>query len=172
MDWLTIKQASETLGLSVQGIHSALRRGRLTGKKWGRDYLIPPEEVTRFKTTPRKPGRPADRFHHGVLPKALRALCGRQSAAAVLQAALAEDEKTPFKDSRERALLAACLREQIRHHGWESLPSHLWDRMEKMMDDPGKATRAQVAQAVKYVRLQRGEITPAEAAAGPLETIP
>jgi excisionase family DNA binding protein len=55
---LTTKQASDLLGISVRGIHSLIKRGRLRADKFGRDWMIKREDLDLFKENKRSKGRP------------------------------------------------------------------------------------------------------------------
>jgi len=55
--WLTIKQAAERLGAGESTVHLWVTKGYFPGaRKFGRDWLIPEDDLTDFKPPPR--GRP------------------------------------------------------------------------------------------------------------------
>jgi excisionase family DNA binding protein len=55
---LTTAEAAEALGLNLRTVQSHIGKGNLSAKKHGRDYLIEPAELERFKRERRGRGRP------------------------------------------------------------------------------------------------------------------
>lgn len=54
----TTAEAANVLGVEQQTIKRNILRGNLVARKMGRDYIINASEFERFKTTPRRSGRP------------------------------------------------------------------------------------------------------------------
>lgn len=54
---MTAKQAAKALGLSVERVRQLCQAG-VMGRKVGRDWLITPDEVARYRENRRRPGRP------------------------------------------------------------------------------------------------------------------
>jgi excisionase family DNA binding protein len=46
---MTLKEAAALLGTSPDNLRSAIRRGSLTAIKLGRDWIVLPEEVERYR---------------------------------------------------------------------------------------------------------------------------
>lgn len=57
---LTIQQAAERLELSRQRVHLLISQGRIKAHRVGREYLIRPADLERFRLIPRKGGRPTN----------------------------------------------------------------------------------------------------------------
>jgi excisionase family DNA binding protein len=55
----TTKEAALLLGLSPRSLTKYIELGKIVAEKMGRDYVITLEEFERFKSTPRKVGRPS-----------------------------------------------------------------------------------------------------------------
>lgn len=56
---LTTREAAERLGVTQSWVRRLIRDGRLTGTKYGRDYLIVASDLEAFAQLPReKTGRP------------------------------------------------------------------------------------------------------------------
>lgn len=47
-EWLTTKEAAELTGYTTSYIRKAIYRGRLTGKKLGRDWILKKDEVLAY----------------------------------------------------------------------------------------------------------------------------
>lgn len=62
---LTTKEAAARLGLEPIAVRKAITRGKMAAVKHGRDWLITPEEVERYKAAPKnKGGRPRKETRH------------------------------------------------------------------------------------------------------------
>lgn len=59
MKLLTVDQVAEQLGLDPQTVRAQLRTGALAGEKYGRDWLVAPAEVARYRAD--RLGRPGRR---------------------------------------------------------------------------------------------------------------
>ncbi len=57
-DYLTVKQAAASLGVSHSQILNLLQDGRLTTLMFGGSYCVDAAEVAEYKRTRRPPGRP------------------------------------------------------------------------------------------------------------------
>ncbi len=55
---LTTKQVAAMLGLRTTTVNQLIKRGKLAATKYGRDWLIVPEEVERYQRERHKPGWP------------------------------------------------------------------------------------------------------------------
>jgi excisionase family DNA binding protein len=55
---LTTAEAAAELGKSLRTVQAHIERGNLSAKMYGRDYLIEPAELERFKRERRGRGRP------------------------------------------------------------------------------------------------------------------
>jgi citrate synthase len=56
---LTTKQAADRLGLKPQSVIAFIKRGKIAGRKVGRDWIISVEEVERYANAPKaRGGRP------------------------------------------------------------------------------------------------------------------
>jgi excisionase family DNA binding protein len=53
MDYLTTKEAGKRLGVSRPSIHVLIHSGRLPARRFGRDWLINPDDLADFKSGPR-----------------------------------------------------------------------------------------------------------------------
>ena len=58
MKYLTTKQCAELLGMSTSWVRYLIIRGKLPAEKMGRDWIVKKEDLDKFKTIPRKVGRP------------------------------------------------------------------------------------------------------------------
>lgn len=58
-DLLTAAGAAELLGVQADTVRQLIHRGRLAGRKPGRDWLVERSEVERYRQTDRRPGRKA-----------------------------------------------------------------------------------------------------------------
>jgi len=47
--WLTLKEAADTLGLSVETVKKQVKRRSLNAEKRGRDLFVTPTELERYK---------------------------------------------------------------------------------------------------------------------------
>ena len=56
--FISSKEAAEIAGVTTGYIRRLLLRGRLKGKKLGRDWLVNRKSVQEFVQSPRKTGRP------------------------------------------------------------------------------------------------------------------
>lgn len=54
---MTIPEAAARLGVNRQWVWRLVKAGRLAGEKRGRDWLIDPESVEKYKNSERKAGR-------------------------------------------------------------------------------------------------------------------
>jgi excisionase family DNA binding protein len=59
--FLTTKQVSDVLGISVMGVGHAVRRGSLEAVKIGRDHLITPEAAERYRQLYSRPRHACER---------------------------------------------------------------------------------------------------------------
>lgn len=57
-EYLTVREAAESLGVSGGRVRQFLLEGRLDGQKFGISWMIEREEVERFKQIDRDPGNP------------------------------------------------------------------------------------------------------------------
>lgn len=161
MDILSATECAGILKISRERMSRYCREGRIPqAVRKGRVWLIPREDFERFRGVRRayRPGRVRDRYRHGLLPKCRLVLCGKRSAASLIVRALNEEKIDPFRDSRERALLTAVLREQIRHYGWESLPESRWSEIDSLVRFPSGVSTRQISQEVRYIQYRVGEI--------------
>ena len=49
MSLISLREAADRLGLSPHTVYSAIRRGRMTGHKYGRDWLVEESEVAWYE---------------------------------------------------------------------------------------------------------------------------
>jgi len=54
---LTTKQAAERLGYSVDHVYRLLKARVIRGRRWGREWMIPTDEVQRVKALQDDHGR-------------------------------------------------------------------------------------------------------------------
>ena len=54
-DMMTVKEVATALRLSDQTVWSYVKKGKLSGRKVGRQYLIPAEEVEALREPERQP---------------------------------------------------------------------------------------------------------------------
>lgn len=59
VEYVTVKEASETLGVTVGRVHQFINSGRLPAEKLGFQYVIKKDDVKRVEQ--RKPGRPKNK---------------------------------------------------------------------------------------------------------------
>lgn len=74
----TTDEVAEILGVSVRRIQALINTGFLEANKTGRDWIIPEEEVERFKQKDRQAGRPSRKK-----PEVERAFLDRPSGAYI-----------------------------------------------------------------------------------------
>ncbi len=55
---MTTKQAAEILGVKMTTVNTLIQRKQIAATKFGRDWLITPEEVERYQRERHKPGWP------------------------------------------------------------------------------------------------------------------
>ena len=51
---MTLKEAAALLGVTAANLRGAIARGALKAKKLGRDWLVTPAEVERYRTDHRR----------------------------------------------------------------------------------------------------------------------
>lgn len=51
---MTLKEAAETLGTSPDNLRGAIARGTLKATKLGRDWIVTPKEVERYRAENRR----------------------------------------------------------------------------------------------------------------------
>lgn len=52
---MTLKEAAEQLGVTPDTLRQAIARGALKAKKLGRDWIVTPKEVERYRREHRRP---------------------------------------------------------------------------------------------------------------------
>jgi len=52
---MTLKEAAAQLGLDPATLRQAIARGSLKARKLGRDWIVEPREVERYRTEHRRP---------------------------------------------------------------------------------------------------------------------
>ena len=58
MKQYTSKECAKLLGVSISWVRYLIIRGKLPAEKMGRDWIVKKEDLDKFKTIPRKVGRP------------------------------------------------------------------------------------------------------------------
>lgn len=58
---LTVREAAEVLGVSIDRVYQFARDGRLKGARIGRMILFPERQVRQFAKIERRPGRPPEK---------------------------------------------------------------------------------------------------------------
>ena len=153
-DLLTPRQDAQIAKVAGSTVYENVRRGRLRGYRIaGRAVFVSRDQVEAVWLRPRR----RDRYRKGHLPLAIRLLGAKKSARKPLLAALAENRRDPYRDTRECAAFASCLRAQIHYNGWESLPEEVWHEAKRIVQKHPGCSFWQVAQEQRYVRLLRGE---------------
>jgi excisionase family DNA binding protein len=79
MDYLTTKEAGKRLGVSRPRIHVLIHSGRLPARRFGREWLIKPDDLVNyqrrpkgnFKLTPEQITRIKARAAEGAMPEEL-----------------------------------------------------------------------------------------------------
>jgi excisionase family DNA binding protein len=49
IEWLTVKQAAERMGVTVSRVRQLARKGEITGRHWGRDWQIDAASIVGFE---------------------------------------------------------------------------------------------------------------------------
>ncbi|MBI3947562.1 MAG: helix-turn-helix domain-containing protein [Armatimonadetes bacterium] len=70
-EYLTTKDAADTLGYTVQHTRLLIRQGRLAATKLGRDWLLPRESVAEYRVAQAANGRPDPDVPSEGKPRAL-----------------------------------------------------------------------------------------------------
>jgi excisionase family DNA binding protein len=65
-EYMTVNQAARVLGLAPVTVRLRLRKGIMRGERLGRDWLIPREEVERWRDVGRLPSGPKPRGEREV----------------------------------------------------------------------------------------------------------
>lgn len=55
-EWITTVEAAELTGYSVQYIRRLIKKGRVSGKKWARDWLVKKASLLAYQETMRQLG--------------------------------------------------------------------------------------------------------------------
>lgn len=57
MNYLTVEQVAQELGVSIWRVYALIREGRIAAQKFGKQYAISPDALDAVRD--RKPGRPS-----------------------------------------------------------------------------------------------------------------